>query len=145
VLPGEPRAGLTIRRRRASRAPAPALIEGMSEPAAARIVSPEASPCETASRVRPELRFRVPDHVVHRQFPTQTVVLNLKTGLYHGLNSTAGAMLCELHPANTIAAAARLVSERYSIPRADVERDLCELCRQLLDRGLIEPADASSS
>jgi hypothetical protein len=117
----------------------------MPETTAARSLSPAASPCETAARVRPELRFRVPDHVVHRQFPTQTVVLNLETGLYHGLNPTAGAMLCELHPGNTIAAAARVLSERYCIPRAEVERDLCELCRQLLDRGLIEPADACSS
>jgi hypothetical protein len=31
------------------------------------------------------------------------------------------------------------------MPVADVERDLCELCVSLLERGLIEPVDASGA
>ena len=42
------------------------------------------------NKVRPELKVRVPRHVVHRDFPAQTVILNLETGKYHGLNPTAG-------------------------------------------------------
>ena len=34
-----------------------------------------------------------PQHVVYRSFPSETVVLNLQTGSYHGLNATAGRML----------------------------------------------------
>jgi hypothetical protein len=33
------------------------------------------------------------------------------------------------------------VADHYRKPRADVERDLCELCAQLLDRGLVELAE----
>ncbi len=33
-----------------------------------------------ATRVRPELRVRVPQHVVYRDFPTQTVVLTSRLG-----------------------------------------------------------------
>jgi DNA-binding CsgD family transcriptional regulator len=47
-------------------------------------------------QVRPETRVRVPQHVVHRAFPARTVVLNLETGKYHGLNPTAGRMLTAL-------------------------------------------------
>ena len=36
---------------------------------------------------------RVPDHVVYRDFAEQTVVLNLRTGRYHGLNETSSQML----------------------------------------------------
>ena len=93
------------------------------------------------SRLRPEARVRIPQQVVHRHFPAQTVVLNLETGRYHGLNPTAGRMLDALGEGQTLAAAARIVADHYREPRADVERDLCELCAQLLERGLVELAD----
>ena len=92
-------------------------------------------------RVRPEARVRIPQHVVHRHFPAQTVVLNLHTGRYHGLNPTGGRMLDALGEAPTVAAAARIVADRYLQPQADVECDLCELCAQLLARGLVELID----
>jgi hypothetical protein len=93
------------------------------------------------SSVRPELRVRVPRHVVHRQFPAQTVILNLETGQYHGLNPTAGQMLSALETEATVAAAAKLVATRMHVPVAEVERDLYELCASLLQRGLVEPAN----
>ena len=37
--------------------------------------------------------MRVPAHAVYRAFPSETVVLNLNTGRYHGLNVTAGRMM----------------------------------------------------
>jgi len=33
------------------------------------------------------------------------------------------------------------VADHYRQPRADVERDLCELCADLLSRGLVELAE----
>ena len=37
-------------------------------------------------------------HVVYRSFATETVILNLQTGRYHGLNKTGGRMLELLEP-----------------------------------------------
>jgi hypothetical protein len=37
--------------------------------------------------------LRLPQHVVHRSFVAETVVLNLQTGKYHGLNPVGGRML----------------------------------------------------
>jgi hypothetical protein len=82
-------------------------------------------------------RVRVPAHVVHRSFPTETVVLNLETGIYHGLNPTAGRMLETVERAETIGRAAALLAAEFEQPRSLVERDLCELCRALLERGLV--------
>jgi len=90
------------------------------------------------NKVRPELKVRVPRHVVHRDFPAQTVILNLETGKYHGLNPTAGQMLLALETEHTIAGAAKVVATKMNMPVADVERDLCELCFSLLERGLVE-------
>jgi hypothetical protein len=89
-------------------------------------------------------RLVVPDHVVRREFAAETVVLNLKTGKYHGLNPTAGRMLDELEGSGTISGAAKVLAKEYGIPVDDMEEDLLVLCRQMLERELIEvaaPAD----
>jgi Coenzyme PQQ synthesis protein D (PqqD) len=80
----------------------------------------------------------VPQHVVYRSFPSETVVLNLQTGTYHGLNATAGQMLAELERCASVREAAAALARTYEQEQDVIERDLCELCRQLLARGLIE-------
>ncbi len=82
--------------------------------------------------------IKVPQHVVYRSFPTETVLLNLQTGKYHGLNATAGRMLEELERSASVADASAALAEAYSQPRTALERDLCDLCQSLLERGLIE-------
>jgi hypothetical protein len=46
-------------------------------------------------RTDPVMRMKatVPPHVVYRNLVSETVVLDLKAGVYYGLNSTAGRML----------------------------------------------------
>jgi Coenzyme PQQ synthesis protein D (PqqD) len=92
-----------------------------------------------------ELRVSVPQHVVHRSFPSETVVLNLQTGKYHGLNPTAGRMLETLAKEGSVAAAAARVAAEYEQPLATAEQDACELCRALLERGLIAIDDGDAS
>jgi hypothetical protein len=82
-------------------------------------------------------KVRVPHHVVYRSFPSETVVLNLETGKYHGLNATAGRMLETLEKAVTVRDAAIDLAASYDQPRAVIELDLCALCNALLERGLI--------
>ena len=77
-----------------------------------------------ATTLTPSARVRVPEHVVFRSFAAETVVLNLDTGLYHGLNRTAGLLLERLDVGRSVA--------------EEVERDCVELCRELHERGLIE-------
>jgi hypothetical protein len=80
----------------------------------------------------------VPQHVVYRAFPSETVVLNLQTGKYHGLNATAGRMLEELERASCVSDAVKALAQTYEQPAAVLEHDVCQLCRSLLERGLIE-------
>lgn len=87
-------------------------------------------------------KVKVPQHVVYRSFPSETVVLNLQTGKYHGLNATAGRMLDELARASCVGEAASALAASYEQDRGVIERDLCRLCESLLERGLIE-ADGS--
>jgi DNA gyrase inhibitor GyrI len=83
-------------------------------------------------------KMTVPHHVVYRSFPTETVVLNLQTGKYHGLNRTAGSMLDALKQAGSVREAAAAIAVEYGQPAATIERDLCDLCAALLERDLIE-------
>src|SRR5687767_1303005 len=84
---------------------------------------------------------RLPEHVVYRPFASETVVLNLQTGKYHGLSPTGGRMLEMLERSPTVReAAARLASE-YGQPLETIEADLCEFCVALHERGLIELGD----
>jgi hypothetical protein len=85
---------------------------------------------------------RVPQHVVHRSFAHETVVLNLKTGRYHGLNPTAGRMLAELETGDRVDDIAARLADVYERPLDEIERDLAELCLDLLARDLIELRDA---
>ena len=88
-------------------------------------------------------RVVVPRHVVHRSFPTETVVLNLQTGKYHGLNPTAGEMLEELARTGSIDGASAAVARAHRLPVEEVEADVRRLCAALLERDLIELSDAA--
>ena len=81
---------------------------------------------------------RVPDHVVFRPFPGETVALNLQTGKYHGLNPLAGRMVEALTETGELEAAATLLAEEYDQPYETVAADLRSLCEDLSRRGLIE-------
>jgi hypothetical protein len=83
-------------------------------------------------------RAHIPQHVVYREFPVETVILNLHTEAYHGLNPTAGQMLVALDRSPTVEDAAAVIAERFSRSSQEIQVDMCELCAQLLERGLIE-------
>jgi hypothetical protein len=82
-------------------------------------------------------RARIPEHVVHRDFQEETVVLNLETGQYHGLNVTARRMLAALVEADSIGLAVAALEAEFGVPRARIERDLIELRDALAARGLL--------
>jgi hypothetical protein len=86
-------------------------------------------------------RARVPEHVVHRQFAEETVILNLKTGFYHGLNVTGGRMLDVLGAAPTVGDAAQQLADEYEQPLDLIQADLAEFCLALVERELLELHD----
>lgn len=88
--------------------------------------------------VHPSLRVRVPENVVYREFPEQSVVLNLERGHYHGLNRSGSVMFALLASGETLAAVAQTVSKRYRLSPAQAEEDVSRLCVSLLERGLVE-------
>jgi coenzyme PQQ synthesis protein D (PqqD) len=89
-------------------------------------------------------RARVSGDIVFRTFVRETVVLNLATGRYHGLNPIAGRMLEELERHPTVGDAARRLAAEYDRPLPEVARDLSDLCSALAERGVVEIDEPSS-
>lgn len=89
-------------------------------------------------------RVSVPEQVVHRAFGEQTVLLNLATGQYHGLNATGRRIFELLSERGTTDGVAAQIAAEYEIDEARAAADLDELCASLADRGLLE-LDAGAS
>ena len=83
-------------------------------------------------------RVVLPEHVVHRGFAQETIVLNLRTGLYHGLNTTAGHMLETITRSPSLEAAAEQLAREYGEPVDRVRQDLVGLVNDLVERDLVE-------
>jgi len=89
------------------------------------------------------MRVTIPDHVVFRTFVEETVVLNLETGTYHGLNRTAGRMLELLGELGELdSVTGRIVEETGEDP-SRVATDLQAFCDSLAEKRLIEVVTGS--
>jgi hypothetical protein len=83
----------------------------------------------------------VPDEVIFRAFASETVLLNLATGRYFGLNETAGRMLEAMVDCRSVDAAARRLAAEYERSLDEVSDDICEFCLALSERGLLDLVD----
>ena len=83
----------------------------------------------------------VPSHVVYREFVSETVLLNINTGQYHGLNPIAGVMLEAIDQTGSVQHAVSRLAEHFGQPADRIEQDLTDLCEGLIGRGLLEVRD----
>lgn len=93
-----------------------------------------------------EATLLVPDHVVHRSFDAETLLLNLQSGQYHGVNATGGRLL-ELLGENggDAKSAVRALAQEFEVEVVKIEQDMAEFCRSLADRGLLEVVERAGS
>jgi len=89
----------------------------------------------------PSTTFVAAGELLSGEFDAETVILDLRTGVYYGLEE-AGARIWRLLKSPTSLAALRdaLVQE-YDVEPRRCERDLRELLDQLVERGLVRVAD----
>jgi hypothetical protein len=80
---------------------------------------------------------RLADNVVFRSFGSETVLLNLTTGQYHGVKGSGGRMLEVLADVGDVDLAARKIAGEYGHPLNEVLRDLMDLCAALEERSLV--------
>ena len=89
-------------------------------------------------------RVSVPDTVVSRELDGETVLLNLETGIYFGLDAVATDMWRAMLESASLADAFGHVGARYDVAPDVLRDDLLQLARQLFAKGLLQ-ADGPSS
>jgi hypothetical protein len=80
----------------------------------------------------------IPEHVVRHDFDEESIVLNLQTGLYHGLNPTAAAMLDAMADGTPVSDAVDRLAQAFEQPRERICADVVALVDTLRARDLIE-------
>ncbi|HLY41342.1 MAG TPA: PqqD family protein [Terracidiphilus sp.] len=84
--------------------------------------------------------LRIPDSVATRTMGSETVLLNLETGTYFGLD-TVGSRFIELLESNDkLSVVYSRMLEEYDVEPDTLKADLLRLSQEMCSRGLLEPA-----
>jgi hypothetical protein len=84
-----------------------------------------------------DCRVVVPDRVVFRGLAEETILLNIDTGQYHGLDRVGGRFFEVIRESDGLAAASRKLAAEYGQALPQIEADLASFCVDLESRGLI--------
>jgi hypothetical protein len=83
--------------------------------------------------------LRIPDNVATRTIENETVLLNLDTGIYFGLDAVGSRFIELLENSGTLAAVYSLMLEEYEVKPEVLEADLLRLSNEMCSKGLLEP------
>ncbi|MFB2835277.1 PqqD family protein [Floridanema evergladense] len=84
-----------------------------------------------------EMRVSVPEDVLIRELDGESVILNLKSERYFGLDEVGTRMWEVLSTSETIASAYQTLLSEYDVVPEQLESDLYNLLQQLIQHGLI--------
>ena len=85
-------------------------------------------------------RLQIPEQVVTRQVGDETVLLNLESGTYFGLDPVGSRFLELLEVEGTLAAVLAKMLEEFDVTEAQLEADLLRLADEMLASGLLVTA-----
>ena len=83
-------------------------------------------------------RLAVPEDVLSRDLGSESVLLNLDTESYFGLDEVGASMWKALTKGHSVAFALKELSAVYDVAPHTLERDLLALAGKLLEHGLLE-------
>ena len=82
-------------------------------------------------------RVRVPEDVLISNLQDESVILNLNSERYFGLDNVGTRMLTVLSTSNSIEAAYELLLTEYDVDPHLLRRDLISLIENLVEQGLL--------
>jgi Coenzyme PQQ synthesis protein D (PqqD). len=82
-------------------------------------------------------RVRVPDDVLISNLQEESVILNLNSERYFGLDNVGTRMLSVLSASNSIEAAYEVLKGEYDVDAQVLRQDLASLIENLLQQGLV--------
>jgi hypothetical protein len=82
-------------------------------------------------------RVSIPPDVMARTVGDETVILDLASGTYFGLDPIGARMWQLMGEGKTLAEVCDTMLEEYEVSREELERDTIRLAQELADQGLI--------
>lgn len=89
-----------------------------------------------------DARYAISQDVVHRVVDGETIVLNLESGTYFGLNATGTRVWRLIEAGATRAQMIERISMEFEHPIGAVQTDVDELLTALQSKGLVTAAPA---
>ena len=83
-------------------------------------------------------RVKVPDDVLISKLQEESVILNLDSERYYGLDDVGTRMLSVLSTSSSIEAAYDLLRDEYDVDDEVLRRDLLLLVEKLVNQGLVK-------
>lgn len=90
-------------------------------------------------------RALVPDAVITRELDGETILLNLDTGIYFGLDKVGTDVWRAIRGAGTLGEALTQVQSEYDVDPAVLRADFLRLVGDLFAKGLLQRAAAPST
>ena len=88
-------------------------------------------------------KVTIPEQVMARQVGEETVILDLASGTYFGLDPVGARIWQLLGEGRTLGEVCASMLAEYEVSWDEIERDLTELLAVLVDKGLIKLESAS--
>ena len=82
-------------------------------------------------------RVKVPDDVLISNLQEESVILNLDSERYYGLDSVGTRILSVLTTSDSIEAAYETLVQEYEVDREELKKDLLELVENLIAQGIL--------
>jgi hypothetical protein len=83
-------------------------------------------------------RVKIPDDVLISKLQEESVILNLDSERYYGLDDVGTRFLTVLSTSESIEAAYKTLATEYDVDSQMLRQDLLELVQNLHDQGLIQ-------
>ena len=85
-------------------------------------------------------RVAIPESVIAREVDGETVLLNLDTGIYFGLDAVGTAIWRAIQEDGRLLHAAEALEREYDVDPAAAREDLLRLIGEMLAKGLLQNA-----
>jgi len=85
-------------------------------------------------------RVVIPESVVFRDLGGETVVLNLETGLYFGLDEVGTEVWNDLRGGSTLQQSFDRLRGEYDVPADTLRSDILRFVNHMASKGLVQPA-----
>jgi hypothetical protein len=84
-----------------------------------------------------ETRLSAPPHVMSRLVGDETVLLDLESGMYFGLDGVGKRIWESIGEGLTLAEIAAVIMSEYDVQEDQAQADVIEFARDLVERGLL--------